>query len=188
MTEARNFGELGNIEIYFFLPGRNIHYYECLKDAIHAEPVCILRNIWDLDIIGKEIVFDRSLFIDPLQATEVIYLQYLIDNNLITIILLQNRIIVRISLKPWYDLAHHLKVLVSYLLNVYTLLVIGFELDFEYENGSLEKAVSTLNNYRANYPFLTRMRGKGLLENIHPIDMGIDVLNLLKEKASQVIE
>jgi hypothetical protein len=179
-------GVLGNIEVYLFLPARNNYYYRGLKNAIKVEPTSILKNNWELNIIGEEIIFDAAFFSNFLAEKEEILVQYVIDDNLVSVILLQNRIIVRISFKPWNDIEHDLVDLIFYLLSEYKLLAIGFELDFDYANESLEQVVSTLISDKTNYPIISKEPGKELLEHIEQ-NYQVSTLELLKKKTSQLI-
>jgi len=176
----------GNIECYFFLPNRNLEYYSGLKNALNVNPSDVLRNVWDKEIIGESISFNKALFEMPLEPNEVIFALHYIQDNLITYILLDEKIIVRISFKPWIDLSLLLKDLINYLSGHYTYLLIGFELDFDYKIFSFNDLLLSVKNHNSNTSFMLKEADNELQEYTSEWDVK-GILEFLKTKTDKII-
>jgi hypothetical protein len=147
-------GTLGNIELYFVFPDRNKTHFDVIENGLSLKDKEVFKNTW-AGTSFKKIDFSDKLFTEPIDADEIL-IQCFFRKNMISTILLNDRMILRISFKPWDALEPNFEIITPYLLKESTFIVIGIEIDLEYNSDDLNEALKSLINNTAYYPLVIR--------------------------------
>ena len=180
-------GALGNVEIYFVFPDRSKVHFNVIENGLSLENKEVFKNTWTGTSFEK-IDFYDDLFTEPIDADEILIQCYL-RKNLISTILLNNRMVLRISFKPWDTLESNIKSIIQYLLEKSILIIIGIEIDFEYDSDNLNEAVKSLVSNRAYYPLIIRDADNSI-DTYHDENSLFhdDSLHLLNDIASSLLK
>ncbi len=139
---------------------------------------------------STEVEFDLSLFDRDLDSDEEVVFRFQIGDNYLSITLTKVRAVVCIYFRAWYLLDDGLVSVIEYLLTNYQLIIVGFELNFKYDDLDIQSILDSLKNDAFNYPFILKQQTATTPE-IHDdgrIMGDSSLLNLLELKVYPVFD
>lgn len=186
----QNLGSLGNTEIYFLPKYYNEEYLKSLLELLPPVPLNVFMNNWTEGLNSSEVDFDLVLFNATIREEEELVFRYEIGDNKIAITLMQKRIVICIYYRAWCFLEDGLIPIVDYLLNNFEIILIGFELDFNYSAKDLEFSLNYIKDNKSNYPFILKQDGINNIELYFDGDNStdLDLLSLLKVKVYPIFD
>ncbi len=173
---------LGNLETYLVF-SKKIEIFDLIRKKLQdCQLLNILQNNWSEDY-SKNIEWEESLFFENTDS-EIVF-EFDMKGCRLRVILTSNNIVVITANKPWVRLEDKIFLLLRGFVALTQLVLVGFELDFDYDN--IEASTSSLKENISNYPFVLRAKNHPEEEFTSKEFVSQRELELIRDVVSRII-